>query len=394
MERGQSAGSPQSRPTPARRSAQRPGRLVLVLVLLLQSLFAGVAAPAGAAAPFADVPTTDPAYTAINGLYDRGIIKGYPTTPPTFGPTNTSLRAQMAALIGRAMGWSTGGSNPFTDRCGPDGCVDDELWGYVATLAGHGVARGYSPTTYGPYDNVLRQQVILFISRAKVSEGAWVRQPDNPRLYPGSAGTVTDHQDIVTYVFYAGAPPDAPRSFDAPWGDGNKEATRGWFARALWQAYPEGKGPALMEPSTPNNDPQPNTAAFAAKVLELTNVQRQQNGCGPLTGNLQLQNAAQKHAMDMANQDYFSHTGKNGSTPDQRVTAEGYQFGMVAENIAAGQTSPESVVTGWMNSPGHRANILNCDLKQLGVGYFYLAVDTGTVNFNHYWVQVFGTPAQ
>ena len=127
-------------------------------------------------------------------------------------------------------------------------------------------------------------------------------------------------------------------------------------------------------------------------MLSLTNEQRQQNGCGPLAFNQLLQNAAQKHAVDMAVQDYFSHTGKNGSTPDQRITAEGYAFSGWAENIAAGQQTPQAVVTSWMNSPGHRANILNCALTELGVGYYFLANDTGNENWNHYWVQVFGTP--
>ena len=362
---------------------------LFAVLIALTLTFVAVAGPVAAAHPFVDVPPSDPAATAIDQLYTRGVIKGYETTPPTFGPGDRSVRAQMAALIGRAMGWSAGGANPFTDRCSNGSCIDDELWGYVGALASRDVAKGYDPTTYAPFDNVLKQQVILFIARAKVAKGDWVKQPDNGRVYPGSAGSTSDHQDIVTYVFYAGAPPDAPTTYDTAWGDYTGEATRGWFARALWQAYAEGKGPALTEPTVPTSA---DTAAFIAEVLNLVNAQRQQNSCGPLAANAKLQNAAQKHAVDMAVQDYFEHTGKNGSTPGDRITAEGYAFSTWAENIAAGSSTPQAVMDSWMNSPGHRANILNCNLTEIGIGYYYLANDTGTVNWNHYWVQVFGRP--
>jgi len=199
------------------RRSQTP-RLVLVVLLLLLSTLLMTVRPVAATNPFVDVPTSDPAYNAIDQLYALGVIKGYPTNPPTFGPGDKSVRAQMAALIGRAMGWDTGGTNPFTDRCVGASCIDDELWGFVAALASRNVAKGYDPTTYAPFDNVLQQQVILFISRAKVAKGDWAKQPDNSRVYPGSAGSTSDHQDIVTYVFYAGAPPDAPTTLET-WSD-------------------------------------------------------------------------------------------------------------------------------------------------------------------------------
>ncbi|MDJ0690009.1 MAG: CAP domain-containing protein [Xenococcaceae cyanobacterium MO_188.B32] len=70
----------------------------------------------------------------------------------------------------------------------------------------------------------------------------------------------------------------------------------------------------------------------------------------------------------------------------------GYQYSTAAENIAAGYQTPEAVVEAWMGSAGHRANILNPDLTEIGVGYEYLANDTGSVNYNSYWTTTFGTP--
>ncbi|HEY8601416.1 MAG TPA: CAP domain-containing protein [Thermomicrobiales bacterium] len=372
-------------PRPVRYRPRRALPLAFLALLILVSAFGAPTGHIAAATPFVDVAPNDPAATAIDQLYARGVIRGYPTTPPTFGPADTSRRAQMAALLGRAMGWDPGGTPTFTDRCNAGGCIDDELWGYIAALASRDVARGYDPATFAPFDNVLKQQVILFISRAKVQQGAWVRQLDNPRLYPGAADSSADHQDLVTYAFYAGAPPNAPATLDTAWDDFGGAATRGWFARALWQAYPEGKGTPIGDAPAPapgsSIPTDPNTAAFAAEVLRLTNEQRQANGCAPLTANILLRNAAQKHAVDMAEHNYFSHTGLNGSGPSDRITAAGYSIRRWAENIAFGYQTPQDVMDGWMNSTGHRANILNCNLTAIGIGYY-----------DSLWVQDFASP--
>lgn len=133
-------------------------------------------------------------------------------------------------------------------------------------------------------------------------------------------------------------------------------------------------------------------SVFVQQVLELTNQERASAGLQPLTLNSRLNRAAHRHSENMALDDFFSHTGADGSTPFERMQIEGYNYQRAAENVAAGYSTPEEVVEGWMNSSGHRANILNGDLTELGVGYYYLANDTGTINYNHYWTQLFGTP--
>lgn len=137
--------------------------------------------------------------------------------------------------------------------------------------------------------------------------------------------------------------------------------------------------------------PSPTNQNFINRVLELTNIERSKLGLSPLTLNTQLLNAAENHTQNMALQDFFSHTGKDGSSLGSRISATGYQFSAAAENIAAGSSTPEQVVSSWMNSSGHRANILNPNLKEIGIGYYFLADDTGTENWNHYWTQVFAT---
>ncbi|MGB3508712.1 MAG: CAP domain-containing protein [Microcoleaceae cyanobacterium] len=130
---------------------------------------------------------------------------------------------------------------------------------------------------------------------------------------------------------------------------------------------------------------------FINRVVELTNIERTQLGLSPLTINFQLTSAAQTHSANMALQDFFDHTGLNGSSIGDRVAATGYQYSIVAENIGAGYSTPEEVVAGWMASAGHRENLLDPVLQEIGVGYYFLANETGDVNFNHYWTQAFGS---
>ncbi|WP_158841959.1 CAP domain-containing protein [Saccharothrix deserti] len=123
---------------------------------------------------------------------------------------------------------------------------------------------------------------------------------------------------------------------------------------------------------------------YEEQVLSLTNGERAAAGCPALAPNAQLAAAAKKHNDEMARTGNLSHTGVDGSTPAQRITEAGYQYRVMAENIAAGQTSAEEVVRAWMNSEGHRANIVNCELRDLGVAY---AVNRDNKPF---WTQDFG----
>lgn len=144
--------------------------------------------------------------------------------------------------------------------------------------------------------------------------------------------------------------------------------------------------PLVVRHIAPTVDP------FEAEVVALTNLERAKAGCPALGVSPQLAEAAGSHSLDMALNDYFSHTSLDGRTPWDRIADTGYSYTGAAENIAAGYSTPTAVIQGWMNSDGHRANILNCSLTEIGVGYAYLANDTGEVNYRHYWTQVFATP--
>lgn len=102
-------------------------------------------------------------------------------------------------------------------------------------------------------------------------------------------------------------------------------------------------------------------------MLALVNQERAKVGCSPVTTSAPLTALAQDFSEDMAARDFFGHTDPDGATPWDRASAAGVQ-GLGGENIARGQADAQAVMDAWMNSEGHRANILNCDYKTLGVG--------------------------
>ena len=127
-------------------------------------------------------------------------------------------------------------------------------------------------------------------------------------------------------------------------------------------------------------------ADFESDVIDLVNAEREAQGLHPLAYDYSLAAAARDHSEDMGVQDYFSHTSLDGRTVGDRITDAGYSYNTYGENIAAGQPTPEAVINSWMSSSGHRANILNPNFCDIGVGYVYVADST----YRHYWTQDFG----
>lgn len=123
----------------------------------------------------------------------------------------------------------------------------------------------------------------------------------------------------------------------------------------------------------------------AQEMLTMVNAARERVGCAAVELDGRLTAAATKHSTDMAGNDYFSHTGRNGSSFSDRTQAEGYPTPR-SENIAAGETTAQTTFTQWMDSSGHRRNILDCSVKDMGLG---VATDPGST-YRTYWTQEFG----
>ncbi|WAU81686.1 CAP domain-containing protein [Streptomyces sp. Qhu-G9] len=125
-------------------------------------------------------------------------------------------------------------------------------------------------------------------------------------------------------------------------------------------------------------------ARTAAEVVALTNAERAAAGLPPLAEDPLLTRAAQAHSADMVARAFYSHTSPDGSEPWHRASAAGSTRRTIGENIACGQRSPAEVVRGWMDSPGHRANILKPAFTHIGVGF------AGGGSAGTYWTQLFG----
>jgi len=134
--------------------------------------------------------------------------------------------------------------------------------------------------------------------------------------------------------------------------------------------------PTTSKPTTSTSD----VNAFEQEVVKLTNAERTKAGLKALQTDDKLMAAAREKSQDMQSKNYFSHTSPTFGSPFDRMKALGITYKSAGENIAQGQRTPQEVVQAWMDSPGHRANILNANYTHIGVGY---------VKSGNYWTQQF-----
>lgn len=128
-------------------------------------------------------------------------------------------------------------------------------------------------------------------------------------------------------------------------------------------------------------------ASWRDQILALVNQERSNAGLAQVARNATLEDQAEEYACEMIAQNFFAHENPvTGSTLKDRAASFDYQFMVIGENLAAGQQTPQEVMTAWMNSPGHRANILDSRFTELGV-----SVRIGG-QYGIYWVQEFGKP--
>jgi uncharacterized protein YkwD len=157
-------------------------------------------------------------------------------------------------------------------------------------------------------------------------------------------------------------------------------------------------------PADPSREPHPPDASPALedqgreglRLLQMINETRWEQGqIPPLKANPHLQRAAQEHSLSMAESGFFGHKGCDGSSPWDRIEASGYgNWHVLAENVAAGYADPQDTLRAWLESPRHRANLLNPELCEAGVGYVVRLGDTypgETWGFEHYWTLDLGS---
>lgn len=142
----------------------------------------------------------------------------------------------------------------------------------------------------------------------------------------------------------------------------------------------------VVKPEDKPENGNPNLDTYEAKVGELVNLKRVAAGLEPLAININLSNVAEKKGEDMRDNNYFSHTSPTYGSPFDMMKTFGIKYMAAGENIAKGQRTPEAVMAGWMNSEGHRANIMNSNFTEIGIG---CVTDS---NGATYWVQMFIRP--
>ena len=194
---------------------------------------------------------------------------------------------------------------------------------------------------------------------------------------PGEPNNLAEREHYA--LFWAGAAPY--KWIDGTFGPDPADTT----IICEWDSY-NGSSPKTptQKEAAPNVSYQPVSASqFAQEVLDLVNAERSKRGVAPLRLSQDLMDAAAIRANEIT--EFFSHTRPNGQPCHSLINQGAYTVG---ENIAGGSATPVDVVNLWMNSSGHRANILNPDYEELGVGYVYKA---GT-EYGHYWVQMFRRP--
>lgn len=153
----------------------------------------------------------------------------------------------------------------------------------------------------------------------------------------------------------------------------------------LIEANPQLKNPDVIYPgqsiSIPGEDQ--TAQSYTYEVVKLVNAERAKAGLQPLKENWELSRVARYKSQDMIDKNYFSHTSPTYGSPFQMMKDFGISYQAAGENIAAGQRTPSEVVQAWMNSEGHRKNILSPSYTEIGVGY----VKGGS--YGHYWTQMF-----
>lgn len=336
----------------------------IVFILLTAILTFGFSMSTLAASPFKDVSEKEWSYPIIEELSRSGIIQGY--SDGTFKPASGVTRAQSAIYIGRALKLDTKNRpNPgFVD-------VNSKTTGYeyIAALVDEGVyakARNFNPHQSLTRAQMAKILVIAFEMKGTKKTGftdipanGWAK----PYVETLVANGVTTGTSATKYS------PD-------------KTVTRQQMAIFIYRALHQ-DGEIIIPPPGNGKDELPDNVR-ADELLILVNEERVKNNLKPLVYDTKVANVATIKAEDMKTNNYFDHISPTYGSPSNMLTKFGISWTASGENIAAGYSSIDSVHKGWMNSSGHRANILSSSYTHVGFGYA-----EGGGKYGNYWVQMF-----
>ncbi|MFD7548263.1 CAP domain-containing protein [Streptomyces sp. NPDC059578] len=250
--------------------------------------------------------------------------------------------------------------------------------------------------------------VVVTLSTATVGAGSPAPSPA-PAPATAAAPPTTPAPPATEAPATSGAPtagetPDAPTATEPPTTEPAPDPARPPAPEPAVKPTPEPaprerptpqrpvpQQPAPQRPAAQQPGPAPVAAGsggLIAQVTALVNAQRVRVGCRPVTVDPRLNRAAARHSQDMGLRGYFGHASPEGRGVGDRVTAAGYAWSVVGENVAAGPRTARAAMDGWMASPAHRANILHCPFTHMGLGVDRAAEAAD----GPHWTQVFARP--
>ena len=373
------------------------------------TLSASMILPAGAVGnTFSDVPQDHWANPYVEAMTQKGVVTGVGNG--RFNPDGNLSTAEFAVMLTQAFcpeavaGPEEGGAwwEPYLDAAWSAGYLID-------TTAGFSYIDGIWDVTYtdGTWNEdvvtepMTRYDMAQAMYNTVVAEGMALPTDEQREAAQAAIGDFAsipeDYESAVVAMYALGYLSGVNANGDFG-GEGAMTRAQscvvmskllGTDVETAPETPDEGAtGSAPIDEETPAEDagsePADTVAAYEQEVFDLVNQIREENGLEPFVYNVTLAQVARAHSQDMIDRNFFSHTNPDGEDPFDRMRDNGLSFSMAAENIAAGQRTPEEVVNSWMNSEGHRANILG-GCEELGVG---LALGG---SYGYYWTQCFAT---
>jgi len=333
-------------------------KALLLVALMTLSVWAN-----SALAIFSDVPMQHPNAKAIDYVRDEGIVSGYPDG--TFKPEQPINRAEFTKIIIEAVL----GQAPLehAGECFPDVNSEEWFYPYVCYAKRVEIISGFPDKTFRPGQN------ISFAEAAKIVANSFHMQTGLGEPW---------YQPYIDALEEKNAVPPSLQ-------DPAELLTRGEMAEIIYRIV----GSDLFKAENA-------LAALKQEVIDLTNAERQKAGLSALKHNSYLESSAQAHSDDMQQRDYFQHDTPEGKTPTERIKGSGYlhEFDQcncnksyaVGENLGKGQTTAKQAIENWMNSPEHKANILNEKFSEIGIGITEITEQNNGNFQGYFWVQNFG----
>ncbi|SFD86175.1 uncharacterized protein, YkwD family [Lentibacillus persicus] len=336
------------------------GFLAFLLVLTMQG------AVSAANINFNDVDEGDAHHEGIMQLAQEGIINGY--EDGSFGTFDNVTRQQVAVMLSLAMNLEAPSNIDQTLEIYNDVNQNSLYAEEIAAVTQAGIFKG-SNGKFKPTNEITRQQMAtVLVLGLNLKDYETNRDVD---IYLENVDP--SHAERVQTLANLGITTQLNDFRPA------EMLVRGQFATFLYES---------MKITGMLTDENISTSTSEEEVVELVNEERVKRDLEPLEMHSRLSDLARRKSRDMALNNYFSHTSPTYGSPFDMMRQFDFSFRTAGENIAAGQRSPEQVVESWMNSEGHRENILNEGFTHIGVGY----VEDTESPYRTYWTQLFMTP--